>query len=94
MTTDDRKMWRNHRTFGYEITRSMGNDGFEYIILDTGTYKHDASRVCALIPVTKKDVMVKIDVDLSNVVENARFLGLNDDDIAYILQKVLARPQE
>ena len=80
-------MWRSHRTFGYEVTRTTKDDQ-EYIIIDTGE-GYTVARSYTLIPVTDTDIRFDIENKLATIIEHAEFLSLDTNVIREVFEKCL-----
>jgi hypothetical protein len=75
------QLWKNHRTFGYEIARATADDGTELVVLQTAPHKQDVAPAHLLLSVTDADRLFEARVQLIAAIEKARFLGLDMETI-------------
>jgi hypothetical protein len=85
------ELLQSHRTAGYEIARTTDDTGREFIILQTAPHKEEAALAHTLRPMAPDEVKFKIGVLLTEVIEQARFLGLDREQIAALFQAELER---
>ena len=85
-----REYYRNHRTIGYKIGTCTINDE-EYILLQTETRDPIACRVNELLPVNQGQRLFEAGVTFENAIKQARFLGISDEELLYIMKRELER---
>lgn len=85
-----REYYRNHRTIGYKIGTCTINDE-EYILLQTETRDPIACRVNELLPVSQGQRLFEVGVTFENAIKQARFLGISDEELQYIMKRELER---
>lgn len=84
-----KKLYRSHRTFGYELDRFRGGDGVERVLLQTAPHKEDVSLAHLLIPVSDKEAAFEVQMRLIGAIEEARFLGLDNDALRAAFEQAL-----
>ena len=85
------ELLQSHRTAGYQIARTNDDAGREFVILQTAPHKEEAVLSRLLRPMTRDEVQFKIGVLLNEVIEQARFLGLDREQIAALFAAELER---
>jgi hypothetical protein len=85
------ELLQSHRTAGYPIARTTDQDGREFVILQTAPHKEEVVLAHLLRPLPMGEVKFKIGVLLAEVIEQARFLGLDREQIAVLFQAELER---
>lgn len=85
------ELLQSHRTAGYAIGRTTTEDGREFLILQTAPHKEEAVPAHMARPMSVGEVNFKIGVLLTEVIEQARFLGLDREAIAALFQAEIER---
>lgn len=82
------KLWKSHRVFGCEIARAQVGDQ-ELVILGTAPHRHEVSPSHMLMPATEKEVTFNMMVQMIEIIERARFLGISPDSIREVFESAL-----
>lgn len=85
------ELLQSHRTAGREIARTKDEAGREFVILQTAPHKEEAVLAHTLRPMTEADARFKIGVLLTEVIEQARFLGLDSEQLSALFAAELER---
>jgi hypothetical protein len=85
------ELLQSHRTAGREIARAKDADGREFVILQTAPHKEEAVLAHTLRPLTAADAQFKIGVLLTEVIEQARFLGIDREQLEALFAAELER---
>ena len=80
---------RSHRVLGYELDRFRAQDGVERVLLQTALHKEDVSPAHMLMPVSAQEVAFETQVRLIEAIEQARFLGLDNDALRAAFEAAL-----
>jgi hypothetical protein len=86
-----RQLYKSHRTMGYEVARTRTDDGAELVILETAPQKQEVSPAHMLRPVSPEEAAFEVRVALAQVVEQARFLGLDPEMVTALLTEELEK---
>lgn len=85
------QLLQSHRICGYETARTTDRDGRELVILQTAPHKEEVSLAHLVRPMTEAEVQFKVGVLLTEVIEQARFLGLDREQLAALFAAELER---
>lgn len=85
------ELLQSHRVAGYEIGRAKDETGREFVILQTAPHKEEIVLSHMVRPMTHADVSFTVGVLLTEVIAQARFLGLDREQIAAIVAAELER---
>jgi hypothetical protein len=80
-----RQLYKSHRTMGYKIARTRADDGKEFVILETAPHKQEVSPAHMLWPISSEEVAFEVRVSLAQIIERARFLGLDAEMLGALL---------
>lgn len=84
-----KQLWKSHRVFGYEVARTTTEDGMELVVLQTAPHKQEVSPAHMLMPVSDKELTFEAMVRLTEAIERARFLGLDNDALRTTFESAL-----
>ena len=84
-----KQLWKSHRTCGYEIARTTTEDGIELVVLQTAPHTQAVSPAHMLMPVSEKEAAFEALVRLMEAIEQARFLGLDNDAVRSAFESAL-----
>ena len=82
-------LWKSHRLIGYEVGRVTTDDKQDLVILQTEAHRQEVSPAHMLLPVTDKELVFDTVTQLIQVVERARFLGMDTDMLQKAFDAVL-----
>jgi hypothetical protein len=82
-------LWKSHRLIGYEVARVTTADNQDLVILQTEAHRQEVSLAHMLLPVTDKEIVFHTVTELIQVVERARFLGMDTDMLQKAFDAVL-----
>lgn len=85
----NKPLLRSHRAIGYEVARTMTDDGTELVILQTAPHAQTVSPAHMLMPVTDADRQFEARMQLIQAIEKARFLGLDMDALRQAFDEAL-----
>mgnify|MGYP001608779875 CR=1 FL=1 len=83
------ELLQSHRVAGYVTAHATDIDGRELVILQTAPHKEEVVLAHMLRPKTPAEVQFDVGVELTSVVLQARFLGLDRDTLAQLFALVL-----
>jgi hypothetical protein len=86
-----RQLYRSHRLTGYEVARTHTDAGEELVILQTAPHKQEVSPAHMLQATSPQEVAFDIRVALAQIVERARFLGLDAETVSTLLAEELMK---
>jgi hypothetical protein len=76
---------------GYEVARTRTDDGAELVILETAPQRQEVSPAHMLRPVSPAEAAIEIRISLAQIVERARFLGVDPETLSTLLAEELAK---
>jgi hypothetical protein len=79
---------------GYEVARTRTDDGKELVILETAPHKQEVSPAHMLRPVSPQEAAFEVRVRLAQIVEHARFLGIDPELLNTLLAEELIKEGE
>ncbi len=86
-----RQLYKSHRTMGYEVARTRADDGAELVILQTAPHKQEVSPAHMLTPASPQEAAFDIRIGLAQIIERARFLGLDAETLGALLNEELMK---
>jgi len=70
-------LYRSHRVFGREVSRTTAPDGQELVVLQTSPTKMEVSPAAMLLPVSDAEIIFEARMALLSAIERVRFLGID-----------------
>ena len=86
-----KQLYQSHRTIGYEIARTQTDDGKELVILQTALHKQEVAPAHMLRPLSPQEAALEIRVGLAQIIERARFLGIDAETMSALLTEELSK---
>ena len=89
-----RQLYKSHRILGYEVARTHTDDGKELVILETAAHKQEVSPAHMLRPVSPEEAAFEVRVGLAQLIEQARFLGIDAETVSNLLAEELLKERQ
>ena len=83
------QLYRNDRAIGREVARVRIPNGTELVVLQTALCKQEVAPIEVLRPVSESQVRYEITRQLAELIDHARFLGIDEETFQGLFERAL-----